>query len=54
MAETEHPVGLEAVLYANKMADHIQKRATSASCVPSGMGQICGANLKLMLMTHVV
>ena len=30
MADTEHPVGLEMVLYAIKMADDIEKRAASA------------------------
>jgi hypothetical protein len=53
MAEAEHPVSLETVLYANKIADHIRKRAASASCVPSRMGQIYDANFKLMLINHV-
>jgi hypothetical protein len=53
MAETECPVGLEAVLYANNIADYIEKRAASVGFVASGMGQIYGVKFKLVLINHV-
>jgi hypothetical protein len=34
------------------MVDHMEKRATSVSCIPSGIRGSYNVNLKLMLMNH--
>jgi hypothetical protein len=53
MTETELSVGFEVVLFATKMADYIEGRAASSSCVPNGMGHSYGANFKLRLINSV-
>jgi hypothetical protein len=45
-------MGLEFILYTNKMAGDIEKRAAVASCIPHGMERSYGANVKLMLINH--